>query len=67
MSVLLKVEQNGPEVEAQEGVLGAASALKFLDLRAEGREFKQPTVLPVQTQMSEHAGDSHHVIPENWL
>lgn len=67
VSVLLKVEQNGPEVEAQEAVLGAASVLKFLYLTAEGREFKQPTVLPGQTQMSEHAGDSHHVIPENWL
>lgn len=36
MSVLLKVEQNGPEVQAQEAVLGAASVLKFLDLTAQG-------------------------------
>lgn len=35
-SVLLKVEQNGPEVEAQEAVLGAVSVLKFLYLMAEG-------------------------------
>lgn len=67
MSVLLKVEQNGPEVQAQEAVLGAASVLKFLDLTAEGREFKQPPVLPGQTQMSEHAGDSHHATSEKWL
>lgn len=36
VSVLLKVEQNGPEVQAQEAVLGAASVLKFLYLRPEG-------------------------------
>lgn len=49
LSVLLKVEQNGTEVEVEEAVLGAAFVPKFLYLTAEGREFKQPTVLPEQT------------------
>lgn len=49
VSVLLKVEQNGTEVEVEEAVLGVAFVPKFLYLTAEGREFEQPTVLPEQT------------------
>lgn len=47
---LLKVEENGPEVEAEEAVLWAAFVMKVLYPTVEGGEFKQPTVLSEQTE-----------------
>lgn len=46
VDTLLKVEQNGPEVEAEGAVLRAAFVMKVLYPTVEGRDFKQPTVLP---------------------
>lgn len=44
--VLFKVEQDGPEVEAEEGVRVVGFVTKFLYLEVEGGQFKQTTVLP---------------------
>lgn len=50
VSVLSKVEQNGPDVEVHEAELGAAFVTKFSYLMEKGWEFKQPTVLSEQAQ-----------------
>lgn len=44
--VLFKVVQDGPEVEAEEGVRVAGFVIKFLYLKVEGGQFKQTAVLP---------------------
>lgn len=44
--VLFKVVQDGPEVEAEEGVCVAAFVIELLYLEVEGGEFKQTTVPP---------------------
>lgn len=47
-SLLLQVEQDGPEVEAEEGVRGVGYVIEFLYLEVEGGEFKETMVLPGQ-------------------
>lgn len=44
--MLFKVVQDGPEVEAEEGVRVAGFVIKFLYLKVEGGQFKQTAVLP---------------------
>lgn len=48
MSALFKVVQDGPEVEAEEGVRVVGFVIKFLYLEVEGGQFKQTAVLPGQ-------------------
>lgn len=44
--MLFKVVQDGPEVEAEEGVRVVGFVIKFLYLKVEGGQFKQTAVLP---------------------
>lgn len=46
--MLFEVVEDGPEVEAEEGVCVVGSLIKFLYLEVEGGQFKQTAVLPGQ-------------------
>lgn len=56
--MLFKVVQDGPEVEAEEGVRVVGFVIKFLYLKVEGGQFKQTPVLPEKKKNQRNANEN---------